>query len=120
MGTLVSELELLSEEEHLPAKVRSEGETEAQGRELSTCPAASAGEEVPLPSLLLGLAPSSRREEASGSCPPEPGRLPKSMENLHLNVSALGHCRGSRHSSRRKEDPLNPERAQSAWSSRAA
>lgn len=35
IGSLVSELELWSEEERLPAKVRSEGEMEAQGQELS-------------------------------------------------------------------------------------
>lgn len=66
--------------------------------------------------------PGSQRQ-AGASCTPagglgkpseEPRRLPRARENLHLNVSALGHRRVSCYSTRRKEEPLGPERVQSA------
>lgn len=82
---MVSELEFLSQEERLPAKGRSAEETEAQGQELGARPSASTGGAGLLPSLLPSLAPGSLWEEASESCPREPGRLLKCTENLHLN-----------------------------------
>lgn len=100
VGSLVSELESLSEDQRLPAAVRSEGRRKRRARSLARAllPAPEGGGEE-------GLLP-----------PPLPSLVPREAaemhgENWHLTVSAPGHCPVSCHSARRKEDGLDPERA---------
>lgn len=61
--SLVSELESLSEEQRLPAKVRTEGGDKRRARNsVSGCPSASTRGEVLLLSPLLNLAASGGRQ----------------------------------------------------------